>query len=203
MFYREAIESDTLELLKKINSNSYFKNVRLVGWMALALQTGHRKSVDLDFFGSFYPDEYEVSKAIQTYGDIKKLHSTPNIFVFSINNIKVDFVNYSYPWIEDIMYINGLKLAGKKDIGAMKLAAIAGRGTKKDFVDLYFLLKEFSLKELRDFYSQKYNDGNIFMVLRSLNYFEDADKDDIQMIKNVSWEDIKNNITEQHKEFLS
>ena len=85
----------------------------------------------------------------------------------------------------------------------MKLAAIAGRGTKKDFVDLYFLLKEFSLKELLDFYSQKYNDGNIFMVLRSLNYFEDADKDDIQMIKNVSWEDIKNNITEQHKEFLS
>lgn len=55
-----------------------------------------------------------------------------------------------------------IKLAGKIDIAAMKLSAITDGGSKKDFIDLFFLLEEFSFEELLNFYVQKYHDGSTF-----------------------------------------
>ena len=104
-------------------------------------------------------------------------------------------MNYSYPWLEEYILEDGLRLADKKDIAAMKMAAITGRGTKKDFVDLYFLLKEFKLEEILGFYNQKYFDGSEYLVLKSLSYFDDAEKDmDLHMLKPISWEKIKSYI---------
>ena len=71
--------------------------------------------------------------------------------------------------------MDGIRLAGFKDIAAMKLAAGTGRGTKKDFVDLHLLLGYFTLKEMLTFYDKKYTDGSVMLVLRSLTYFDDAD----------------------------
>jgi len=88
----------------------------------------------------------------------------------------------------------------KKDIAAMKLNAIAGRGSKKDFIDLYFLLKEFSLREIMDFYNQKYHDGSEFMALKSLAYFEDANlQPEPKMFKDFDWEKCKKHILEETK----
>jgi hypothetical protein len=85
----------------------------------------------------------------------------------------------------------------------MKLAAITGRGAKKDFTDLYFLLKQFSLNEMLELYDQKYADGSIFMVLKSLVYFEDAEKDEMpEMLDKVSWNQIKKTIIQKHKEYF-
>ena len=64
--------------------------------------------------------------------------------------------------------MDGIRLAGFKDIAAMKLAAVTGRGTKKDFVDLHLLLGYFTLKEMLTFYDKKYTDGSVMLVLRSL-----------------------------------
>lgn len=76
-----------------------------------------------------------------------------------------------------------------------KLNAIMGRGSKKDFIDLYFILKNYTLTTLMDFYSKKYHDGSIFLVLKSLAYFEDADEQEMPfMFHNTSWQTIKNNI---------
>lgn len=94
----------------------------------------------------------------------------------SVNNFKVDLVDYSYPLIAPIKKIDNLRLISKEDIAAMKLNAIADRGSKKDFIDLYFLLQYFSLEEMLKFYKAKYDDGNVFLVLKSLNYFEDAEE---------------------------
>ena len=71
----------------------------------------------------------------------------------------------------------------------MKLAAITGRGTKKDFIDIYFLLKGFHLRELLDFYNEKFPDGSEFLVLKSLTYFADAETP--VMLDQIYWEDIK------------
>jgi hypothetical protein len=85
-----------------------------------------------------------------------------------------------------------------KDIAAMKLNAIAGRGSKKDFIDLYFLLNEFSLEEILSFYETKYNDGSIFMVQKSLTYFDDADaQQQPKMFKDFHWETCKQKIIEE------
>lgn len=78
----------------------------------------------------------------------------------------------------------------------MKLSAITNRGTKKDFVDLYFLLKYYSLEQMLSFYSAKYNDGSSFMGLKSLTFFDDAETDPSPNIldKNLKWTNIKNTI---------
>ena len=90
---------------------------------------------------------------------------------------------------------DGVTLAGIKDIAAMKIAAIVGRGTKKDFIDMHFLLKRFSLQEILDLYMQKYPDGSIFSAMKSLSYFEDAEPDPMPlMFEEVSWETVKQSI---------
>jgi len=78
----------------------------------------------------------------------------------------------------------------------MKLAAITGRGTKKDFIDLFFLLKEYTFVEILNFYKDKYHDGSEFLVLKSLLYFEDAERnEEPKFFKQYNWDEIKKTIT--------
>ena len=85
----------------------------------------------------------------------------------------------------------------------MKLAAITGRGAKKDFIDLYFLLQEFTLAEMISLYEEKYKDGSTFMVLKSLVYFDDAENDEMpEMLKPITWQDIKETIVKENKNYL-
>ena len=95
--------------------------------------------------------------------------------ITKVKEIKVDFVNYKYPLLGEYLVVDNIRMLSTKDIAAMKLSAIAGRGSKKDFIDLYFLFQEFTLKEMLSFYTQKYDDGSSFMVQKSLAYFDDAD----------------------------
>jgi hypothetical protein len=192
MLFFETTDTGTLELLIKLQSRGIFSDLRLVGGTALALQIGHRKSVDIDLFGSLTADDYEISKQLTETGEVTILRKTANISIYLIEGLKVDIVNYHYPWLEGPVTESGLKLAGMKDISAMKLAAITGRGTKKDFVDLFFLLRHFTLKQMLEFYSQKYSDGSEFLVLKSLAYFEDANTDeDPVMLMEGNWLKIK------------
>lgn len=202
MLHYKTVNTKTLELLNKIQSVDIFKDLRLVGGTSLALQIGHRESIDLDFFGELNIDKFEILSALNDLGTVEIKQSTKNINIFSVNEIKVDIVNYPYPWLEKTHLEDNIKLAGKSDIAAMKLSAITGRGSKKDFIDLYFLLQEYTLMEMIKFYEQKYHDGSTFLVLRSLAYFDDADQEPIpKMLKIVDWHKVKEVITEKLKEY--
>lgn len=203
MLHYQAIDSTTLELLKKLLRLAGFEQLRLAGGTSLALQYGHRKSIDLDLFGEFTMDTIMLSSYLGSIGEVKILQNLQHIKSYLINGIKVDIVNYPYPWIGPLLSIDQVRLASDRDIGAMKLAAITGRGAKKDFFDLYFLLKRFTLRELLSFYNQKYMDGSAFMVIKSLVYFEDAeaDVDPVQLIP-ASWSDVKSSIVHHQKEYL-
>ena len=180
-----------------------FKNLRLVGGTSLALQIGHRKSIDLDLFGTLQADESTFSEALVIFEKVTWLKKSSNINIFSINDVKVDFVNYTYPWLDETKSEDDLRLAGLKDIAAMKLAAVTGRGTKKDFIDIYFLLKQFSLKEMLQHYNNKYADGSEFLVLKSLTYFEDAEPEQQPvMLKNISWQAVKDTVLKAHSAYL-
>lgn len=203
MLHFETVDSSTLELINKIMAEPLFSPLRLVGGTAMALQTGHRKSIDLDLFGELFLDESVLTETVSSMGSIAWLNKLKSIKSLLINGIKVDFVNYSYPWLTEPVNEKNIRLAGKKDIAAMKLAAITGRGAKKDFVDLYFLLKEYSLGDMIQFYEEKYSDGSVFMVLKSLVYFDDAENEIMpEMIMPVSWDEIKKTIIRHYREYV-
>jgi hypothetical protein len=203
MLHFQTIDTSTLELLKKLQSQPAFEKLRLVGGTSLALQIGHRKSIDIDLFGEINADEFEVLSQINSIAQATIIKKTQNINIFLLNGIKVDIVNYPYQWLSPPVKINDLSLADKKDIAAMKLSAITGRGTRKDFIDLFFLLKQFSLKEMLGFYKKKYPDGSEFLVLKSLTYFIDADEDELPlMLIQYNWGAIKKHIQETVKNYL-
>ena len=200
-----TLASDTLELLKRLTQEPFLKDCRLVGGTALALQYGHRSSIDLDFFGTFDIDGEEMFGILRSYGNVEKQKVSSNIRIFDINGVKVDIVNYSiYPWLENSVEEEGLRLASPKDIAAMKVNAIEGRGSRKDFVDMYFLLQHFSLEEVLDFYAEKYPNYSLYRALMSLTYFADAEKFNMPtMYVDFDWEECKSFVLSKVKEYES
>jgi len=193
MLHTDTLEKHALELVKKLLTVPILSETRLVGGTSLALQLGHRLSVDLDLFGNAVPNAAELLESLKNNG-IKPVlnYSSAQIAQFIIDDVNVDIVRYPYQWLECRASEAGLRLAGLKDIAAMKLEAVTNRGTKRDFVDIYFLLKTFSLKQMLDLYSKKYPDGSSFNVLRSLTYFADAEAMPMpKMLLAVEWDEIK------------
>ena len=202
MLHLSTINPSTLELLKELMSFDEFSGLRLVGGTALALQIGHRKSIDLDFFGKVNFDAIQTGELFSRFNSVEVIQKSGNINIFEINGVKVDFVNYSYPWLQDTIVFDGIRLAMEKDIAAMKIAAITGRGRKKDFVDLYFLLDKFNLKAIIDYYNKKYFDASTYLALKSLTYFDDADQDmKLDMLADIKWAEVKNTISEKVKTY--
>jgi len=204
MLYTKTIESNTLGLLNDLMQKSYLQNFILVGGTALALQLGHRISVDLDLF----------SNGTFEYADLKEdLNIDYNSFIVDfekrstlitkINNIKVDFIKYKYLFSYPIIIENGIRMANLKDIAPMKLDAISGRGRKKDFFDLFFLLKHFTIVQLFELYQGKFQHTSNFHVVKSISYFEDAEKDADPIVfdPKVTWEKVKSTIIKEIRKF--
>ncbi len=152
----QAITPNALELLKTLSARPELNELRLVGRTSLALQYGHRQSVDLDFFGHLNTDQDKLIAILKDIGSLIVTNKTPNILQTIINNVKIDFVEYGfYKWIDEPVIEDGFFLASDKDIAAMKINAIIGRGSKKDFIDLYVLLQHYSLSDILCFYKLK------------------------------------------------
>ena len=198
MLQYKTIEPGTLQLLKSLQALPLLQGLRLVGGTALALQLGHRKSVDLDLFGDFSAEGIEIRDTLEEQFSVSVIKESKIIKIYQVDGIKVDLVNYSrYPWIDNPIEEDGITLAGIKDIAAMKVAAIIGRGTKKDFIDMNRLLQIYSLKEILDMYMQKYPDGSLFIAMKSLSYFEDAESDPMPfMFDEIDWGVVKASIRE-------
>ena len=200
MLSLRTIEPHTLELLKALMQEPALCELRLVGGTALALQYGHRSSIDLDLFGKIDIDAYELQEILSKHGMLRVENETKIIHQYIIDNIKVDVVNYPFEWITPMIEDEGVRLASPVDIAAMKVNAIEGRGTKKDFIDMYMLLQHYSLEEILGFYQQKYPNHSVFRALRSLTYFEDAEDQFMpRMFVDDTWEDIKQFIVNKVK----
>lgn len=199
----QTIHPDTLELLKHLSAFPELSATRLVGGTALALQYGHRMSVDLDFFGQLPQDKEELIAIAKQVGEAVVLNKSNFILQMTINNVKVDFVDYSrYVWIDEPVKGDGFVLASDKDIAAMKVNAIMGRGTRKGFVDLFVLLQHYSLAEILDFYKQKYPEHSEYRALLSMTYFDDAEMQDMpKMFISTPWEKMKKSITQAVKAY--
>ncbi|NCA22718.1 MAG: hypothetical protein EBS86_16495 [Crocinitomicaceae bacterium] len=195
MLHYKSVSSELLELLEFIMNQREFNEFNLVGGTSLALQMGHRISIDIDLFGASEIDEDLFLEVLKKFGTVQIIKKSKNILICSVNGIKVDFVNYQYRLLESPRIEENIRLVKKKDIAAMKVNAVAGRGSIKDFIDVYFLLNEFSINEMIGFYLQKYPDGSEFMVRKSLTYFDDADNEVAPILfHDISWSEIKKTI---------
>ncbi len=164
----DPVDTSQFALLKELFQKPYLQDYYLVGGTNLAIRYEHRHSVDLDLF-TFKPFNKEYSDHLhkQLHADFSDRYisgSITNAGVFGfIDDIKVDFVNYPYPLLNSLVKKDNYFMADIDDIAAMKLNAVTGRGSKKDFYDIYELLQHFSLTSLLDAFSRKYKIDNLFM----------------------------------------
>lgn len=196
MLQLNTIHNNTYLLLEALSKRDYLKDFALAGGTSLALQLGHRISIDLDFFTLKEFNSEKLMDQLNSEFDIRDINlakNTLNLNVhFNDQDIKVEFLRHNYMLLDKYLVVNNIRLYSIKDITAMKLNAIANRGSKKDFFDIYELLHKFLIVEMLDFFKEKYKNYNGFTVIKSLSYFEDANVEpDPMLINNVSWTQVK------------
>jgi predicted nucleotidyltransferase component of viral defense system len=204
MLQIESVQPNTFAILKKLSALPVLSEFQLVGGTALALQIGHRQSIDLDFFTPNIDfDENKILRVLQNMGKTVVLSTDKNWLGINFEGVKIDILKYPYALLEEYIAEDGIRLISQADIAAMKLSAISSRGAKKDFFDLYFLLQAFTLGEMLDLYSKKFGIHEHFHVIRSLTYFDDAEEEiDPIMLQPISWQSIKKRIEKVVRDFL-
>jgi len=192
---KEVISKKTrsnLELLKKADVLNDFY---LAGGTGLALQLKHRLSIDLDFFIEKNINTKDLINKIKECGELVINREEENTLNGIFNGTKIMFLKYPYPLLFPLQKVENITTADTRDIGCMKISAVSSRGTKKDFIDLFFIYKNvLDFEELLKLFKKKYKgiDYNIMHILKSLTYFNDAEKEPMpKMLKPVNWEDVK------------
>jgi len=195
MFYNilDKKRKEILPLLKEFKNDFY-----LAGGTGLALQIGHRDSIDFDFFTKNDIDTeklfQKIKKIFENY-QIQKIQDEKNTLTVIINNdIKLSFFTYDYKILDDFIEDENLKIAAIKDIATMKISAIMSRSTEKDYIDLYFIFQNNSLNDVLFWTQEKFNNTlSEPLILKSLVYFDDIISEPINFKnnKNTKFEDIK------------
>ncbi len=193
-WHREVIPPTTESTIHALCDAEVLDRFYLAGGTGLALQFGHRRSLDLDFFAPEHFDEDALLQRAQTLQGFALVAKAPYTLHTTIQATKVSFLGYAYPMLYPANDFLGMQVADPRDIACMKVSAIASRGTKRDFVDLYFCALQFGLDEILEMFGRKYSQANFsrIHVLKSLTYFADAEKDPMpHMLVPVDWGEIK------------
>ena len=203
--FEESISQETKLVLEKIAQTDLMEKFYLAGGTALAIQLGHRESIDLDWFCRDDFANLEIKEKLSRLGNFQIIGEEEGTVNGMLDNVKVSFLRYKYELIFPLVAMGKVNLADERDIAAMKIDAMSSRGSKKDFIDIYFLLKKYSLKELIGFFEKKYEgiNYNKLHILKSLVYFEDADNEPMpKMTEEIDWEDVKKDIREKVNELV-
>ncbi len=170
------ISLNTFKLIQELQSLPFLKGFHLVGGTALALQLGHRNSIDLDLFTQQDFDVDELTVQMSKRYQFVSTFSRENTLLSTVNDVKVDFIRHGYPFVKPPITEEGITFLSMEDIAALKLNAISNSGKRlKDFIDVYFLLQHFSLGQMIEFYTIKYPNFNPLIPLKAINYFDNID----------------------------
>jgi predicted nucleotidyltransferase component of viral defense system len=195
MLRLDAVPQPVAFLLDRLVSKDALRHFALGGGTSLALRFGHRLSVDLDYFTPHEFAPYTLAESLDL-DDTTILSVSHNTLGLVSHGVKIDLIRHAYPEVAAIENIDGHQLISIPDLAAMKLNAIANRGSKKDFYDLAELLHHHSLGEMLRFFTTKYPTTDPFTVIRSLAWFEDAEcEPDPIPLAGQTWEKIKNRMT--------
>lgn len=202
--YPETLPQATATVLQTLKNAAFLKTFYLSGGTALAFQLGHRESEDLDFFSQAAFNPLVIQQALEPYGTLEDIvleEGTVNLF---LQGVQLQFLYYPYALVEPMLTWEGIMLSSLTDIALTKLVTISQRGSKKDFIDLYFILQYITLASLFEKLDQKYgtNHYNAAHILKSLIYFEDAESQPMpRMHKRADWQTVKASITTAVKQF--
>jgi hypothetical protein len=194
VWHREVLDPQVEHTLRDLQTLGVLDRYYLAGGTGLALHLGHRRSHDLDFFSHDPVEPEALIRKLRALPAFALASQAPDTLHATVRGAKVSFLAYPYAVLFPFATLLGVNVADFRDIACMKLSALANRGTKRDFVDLYVAAKQSGLAQLLDWFREKYADVNQSRVhvLKSLTYFEDADPEPMpDMIAPLSWQDVK------------
>jgi hypothetical protein len=200
MLQQKIVDPSTFELIQRLQEKEYLRDFLLVGGTALALQIGHRKSVDIDLFTTQDFDSNVLIERLESDFPFYMDSQGHNTATGSIKGVKIDLMAHKYPLLAEPITEQEIRLASLLDIVAMKLNAISGNGTRvKDFIDLYFLLTIYSVADMIRAYEQKYSTRSSYHALKSLNYFDEVRLEDWpdMMGNKLTWKTVKTKINKE------
>ena len=193
-WHLEAITPETQALLASLAANPALESCYLAGGTALALHQGHRRSHDLDLFRPDPFDATQLLSRLSGHGVLVTTALAENSIDLTIDEIRVSVLRYDYPLLFAPASLCGMPVADPRDVGAMKLSAIATRGARRDFVDLYIVAKAWGLARVLEWADAKFGRVRINRVhwLKALTYFEDAEQEPLpDMIVPLPWSHVR------------
>jgi len=200
--FEDAVSDKTLSLIRSIGDG--IKGFYLAGGTGLALQLGHRVSEDLAFF----PDEAFETKAMETFKPDKIISMRPQTLHCIKEGVRLSFLFYDVPQRYPVHLWQGIHVAAWQDIVAEKIKTLSQRGAKRDFWDVYSVIKlRSSIQEVGSLFVDRFQDVGInrYHVLKTLAYFEDAENDPDPILlsdeKAPDWDQIRQFFIDHIKEF--
>jgi len=204
--FEQALDPGAILLINKLSGYSMIADhFYLAGGTGLALHLGHRKSEDIDLFCK---NEFNVDKYINLVSEMdgQILTAEKGTIHCIINEVKLTFITYPYHLIKPLENYSGLPLAAIEDITCMKCIAIAQRAEKKDFFDIYELVKLLGPKKIKNLFLKKYGQkkSNCYHILKSFFYFNDVEASpDPVSLNNTTWEQVKAYLLTHEKKITS
>lgn len=200
----ETLAQSTRDVLDKLAGLEVMNSFYLSGGTALALHLGHRESEDLDFFSQKEFDPQVLQQQLEKSFKLTEIAIDQDTLNCFIGNVKLQFLHCPYQLISPTSILGGIVISSVTDIACTKLITVSSRGSKKDFVDLYFILKIYSLSELFALLPKKYTgvNYNLLHILKSLVFFETAEEQPMpKMHIEVSWPEVKRSLSLTIKNF--
>lgn len=204
----EILDGPQKSLLAQLERGGIPSAVYLAGGTGLALHLGHRRSVDLDFFSSEVFEAEELLTVLRQIGEFQVRRNDPGTLTARVEGIEVSFIRYLYPMLDSPTKPEfAPPIAGLRDIACMKLSAIMGRGSRRDFVDLYAVCRQgHGLGEVFGWFQQKYHGitYDLYHLARSLVYFLDAEEERMPvMLWPCRWDEVKAFFTAESRRVFS
>jgi hypothetical protein len=194
----EAITPNARDLLTILGRMPILGSFYLAGGTALALRLGHRVSQDLDLFANVEVLDdnlrHSIIENLRQGHKVDPLQDSVLGLVLQVDEQPISFFSYGYPLLAPTDQVSDVQVASILDIGLMKLDAVAGRGTRKDFYDLFFIAFHIPLDELFARSADKYSQSRGFgmRVLTALVDFDIADSQaEPTVLSPVEWDQVK------------
>ena len=176
MLHKEILTKEQIELLPLIKSFS--KDFGLVGGTAIALHIGHRRSIDFDLFTNKEFDNLSIRQKITKFAKIEKvITDEKNQYTVIVNGVRLTFLHYPYPISFTKSFEKIIKMSDLLTLSAMRAYTLGRRVKWKDYVDLYFIMKDWCafkkiIQKAEKIFTSEFNE-KIFRV--QLSYYEDID----------------------------
>lgn len=196
-FYSDGLSQPQLQVLYEVAPVASQHRFYLGGGTALAIYLRHRGSIDFDWFTQErIPNPMGFAQTLRDAGiPFITGQTAPGTLHGQVKGVRLSFLEFRYPLIGPLVEWKetGVSLASLDDLACMKLSAIAQRGSKKDYFDVYALcIHHRPLEQLLDLYQLKYNVTDIGPVLYGLVYFDDAEEEPAPMLlQQIKWQEVK------------